>query len=101
MINTPKQFIVPVIPSPEVFSDWVKQSTVLLGTFPSQYLLDPEKPGSKNRVTNFLADPSHMSLAMSCRLQHEILTDAVRKGVHLKPIEIKPLQSILNLPKGA
>lgn len=98
MINTPNQFVVPVIPTPEVFSTWVKESTALLGTRPSHYLLDPKKPGSKNRVTNFLSDPSHMSLALACRLQHEILTDAVRKGVHLKPIEIRPLHSILNLP---
>ena len=100
MINTPEQHIVLVIPSPDQFSTWVKQSTRHLGTFPSNYLLDPKKPGSKNRVTNFLTDPEHLSLSLACELQRQILTDAVRKGVHLKPIEIKPLQSFLRVSES-
>ncbi|KPD10892.1 hypothetical protein [Phaeobacter sp. 11ANDIMAR09] len=100
MINAPEQHIVLVIPSPDQFSVWVKESTLQLGTFPSNYLLDPKKPGSKNRVTNFLADPEHLSLSLACELQRQILTDAVRKGVHLKPIQIKPLQSFFRISES-
>lgn len=97
MINAPEQHIIPVIPSPDQFSRWVEESMARLGKRPSHYLLECEKPGSKNRVSNFMKCPENMRLVMACELQRQILTDAVRQGENLKPIEIKPLSSILGL----
>jgi hypothetical protein len=97
MIHTPEQHIVPVMPTPEQFAFWVEQSLRQLRKRPSHFLLDEGKPGSKNRVSNFLNAPENLKLHLASELQRQILTDAVRSGVNLQPIKMKPLMSILNL----
>ncbi|WP_027237270.1 hypothetical protein [Leisingera caerulea] len=95
MINTPHQHIVPVIPSPEQFARWVEGSLDRLPTRASHYLLVEGKPGSKNRVSNFLKNPNNLRLELAYELQRQILTDAVRYGVNLDPIKIEQLASII------
>ena len=95
MINTPQQHIVPVVPTPEQFRDWVARSIETMGSRPSHYLLDDAMPGSKNRVQNFLSNPGVLKLHMAHELQNQILTDAVRRGVYLQPINITTLSTLL------
>ncbi|UWQ31309.1 hypothetical protein K3555_11880 [Leisingera sp. M527] len=95
MINAPEQHIVPVIPSPEQFAEWVSGSLERLKKRPSHYLLEEGVPGSKNRVSNFIKNPEFLRLHLACELQRQILTDAVRYGVNLDPIKIQQLSSII------
>ena len=94
MINAPEQHIVPVIPDPELFAAWASASILQLGKRPSHFLLEKDKPGSKNRASYFLKQPGNMKLWMAQELQRQILTDAVRTGINLQPIEIKPLADL-------
>ena len=104
MIHTPHQHVVTVMPKPEQFAAWVKQSIVQLDMRASNFLLDDQRPGSKNRVANFLRNPDALCIGMATRLQCEILTTAVRKGVYLEPMQIVPLHKIIvpdSAPDGA
>lgn len=96
MIYSPEQHIVPVVPAPEQFAEWVRSSIDQLGTYPSYYLLEDDVPGSKNRVSNFLKNPNCLQLHLASELQRQLLTDAVRRGVNLKPIVIQPLSNLLD-----
>jgi hypothetical protein len=97
MIYTPEQHIVPVVPNPEQFAEWVRASLEQLGTRPSHYLIEEGVPGSKNRVSLFLKNPKNLKFHLASELQRQILTDAARKGVNLGPIRIHSLMASIDL----
>lgn len=96
MINTPKQLVVQVMPTPEQFATWVEQSIAALEMTNSKFLLEENRPGSKNRVANFLKKPGSIAIGTASTLQAQILQTAVRQGVYLNPMEIVSLKDAMS-----
>lgn len=76
----------PTTPSPTDFAVWVRRAIADLGMYKSNFLLDPNVPSSRNRVSYMLDNPHLMKLEWVSRLEREILNAAAEKGVELLPL---------------
>lgn len=81
------------LPQTNEFLRWVKRSLADLSMRPSNFLLDPNKPGSINRLSNIYKNPSSLKLGEAQNLELEIRTAAASKDVELLPLNGSPIGS--------
>ena len=84
---------VTVFPDPDEFAKWVRRSIADLGMYPGNFLLDPQVPGSRNRVALIIKQPHRLRLAVARRLHREIVETAHAQGVELLPLPLDVLET--------
>ncbi|WP_282094347.1 hypothetical protein [Epibacterium ulvae] len=74
------------LPTNEEFITWVKRAIADLNAKPSHFLVDKDRPGSVNRVSEIMKKPENLRLRIAHRLESELLSVAEQKGKTLLPI---------------